>query len=159
MSNGTSTKTNQAIPHAEAITREITRLLQLYLVSIDTCDTAAISALWLPSPQVSFIHPRGHERGFDEVARNFYGETMGANFSKRTLSFSGVDDPEIQVMGAALAVVTFDWDFVAVRKTDGAELRSSGRESHVYSHFDDHGWRLVHVHYSGPAVTGSGQGF
>lgn len=143
--------------HAEAARAEVSRRLKQYLETIDDCEIEAIEDLWLPSPDVSFIHPRGHERGFDEVARNFYGETMGATFVKRTLSIVG--EPAIHLFGTTFAVVEFDWDFVATRRANGAELHSTGRESHVYGHVDDHGWRLLHVHYSGPAVTGTDQGF
>jgi hypothetical protein len=38
-------------------------------------------------------------------------------------------------------------------------LHTTGRESQVIAKVPDLGWRLVHVHYSGPAITGTGQGF
>lgn len=136
---------------------EIGRMLESYLDSINRCDADVISSVWLSSPQVSYIHPRGHERGFDEVVANFYGQTMDAPFSKRTLTIIG--EPAFSVFAPNFAVVEFDWDFVATWRDDGKELHSTGRESHVYGRFADRGWRLVHVHYSGPAKTGAGQGF
>src|SRR5207237_4864110 len=38
----------------------------------------------------SFIHPRGHERGWGAVAKNFYGVTMGDTFSERKLEIFGL---------------------------------------------------------------------
>ena len=41
--------------------------------------------LWLTSQDATFIHPRGHERGWGEIQRNFYEGTMGAFFTERKL--------------------------------------------------------------------------
>ncbi|ABB08573.1 hypothetical protein [Burkholderia lata] len=67
-----------------------------------------------------------------------------------------VGEPTINLFGTTFAVVEFDWDFMAVRRSNGGKLHSTGRESHVYIHVDDHGWRLLHVHYSEPTVAGGG---
>jgi ketosteroid isomerase-like protein len=69
-----------------------------------------------------------------------------------------VSDVSIHVYGDA-AVVEFDWDFVATLRSNGASVHSTGRESRVYIKFRDKGWRLVHVHYSGPPVSVPGSGF
>jgi hypothetical protein len=36
-----------------------------YLRSVEHADTELASTLWATSPEVSFIHPRGHERGWE----------------------------------------------------------------------------------------------
>lgn len=101
------------------------------------------------------IHLRGSEHGWDEIAASFYGETMGATFSQRSLRLDG--EPRITVYSGA-AVVELEWTFVAMRVDNGEELRTEGRESQVFVPLGDD-WKLVHVHYSGPPVTGAGQGF
>lgn len=35
--------------------------------SVDEADTALAAQVWLDSPDVSFIHPLGHEHGFDQA--------------------------------------------------------------------------------------------
>jgi ketosteroid isomerase-like protein len=81
---------------------------------------------------------------------------MGQSFTKRTLK--NVGDVSIHVYGDA-AVVEFDWDFVAILRSDGMDVHTTGRESQVYVNLPGKGWRLVHVHYSGPAVKEPGSGF
>lgn len=141
----------------DASAAAVETVLTTYLRSIDGCDREVIAAVWLPSPRVSFIHPRGHARGFDSVVRDFYGQTMEAPFARRTLTIVGT--PDITLFAPDAAVVAFDWDFTATWRETGRELHSTGRETHVYGHFAERGWRLVHVHYSGPAKIGDGQGF
>lgn len=129
--------------------------VDVYLASIDAADTESAKAVWENSDGVSFIHPRGHEHGWDEVAKNFYGVTMGATFKRRSLRLDG--EPRITLYDGA-AVVEFDWTFVALRVDNGETLRTTGRESQVFIHSGED-WKLVHVHYSGPPVSGAGQGF
>ncbi len=52
-----------------------------YLRSIDDADTKLASEVWSNSPDVSFIHPWGHERGWAEVKKNSYEGTMAVPFS------------------------------------------------------------------------------
>src|SRR5213596_3179759 len=42
----------------------IRNLIEKYAKSIDGADTALAAEVWLDSPEVSFIHPLGHEHGF-----------------------------------------------------------------------------------------------
>jgi len=135
---------------------EIHRHIERYLQSVDGADAALAATIWSPTPDSTFIHPRGHERGWDEIARNFYGRTMGESFTKRTLKIVG--DVTVRVFGTA-AVAEFDWEFNAIRRDTAAPLRSSGRETQVYVERPGQGWRLVHVHYSGPPTTAAGRGF
>jgi ketosteroid isomerase-like protein len=75
---------------------------------------------------------------------------MGQTFSKRSLTPSS--EPVIHVFGDA-AVAEFDWEFLATLRKDGSPVHTTGRESQFYVKFADRGWRLVHVHYSGPALA------
>ena len=131
------------------------RKIDLYIASIDAADANMAKPLWDSSNHATFIHPRGTERGWDEIAENFYGITMGATFTERSLRLA--DEPRISVYDG-VAVVEFEWTFVALRADNGEPLRTEGRESQVFVPIDGD-WKLVHVHYSGPPVTGAGQGF
>ena len=134
----------------------IRAMVDRYMQSIDDADPKLGATVWSPTPDVSFINPLGHERGWDEIASEVYGKLMGQTFTKRTLKNAG--DVNIRVYGNA-AVVEFDWDFVAVLRSDGTVIHTSGRESQLYVNLPGTGWRLVHVHYSGPPVKEPGKGF
>ena len=124
--------------------------VDLYRRSIIHADDPSLAEqVWADTPDVSFTHPRGHASGWQANRRNFYGKTMGETFSKRELTLVGT--PVIQLYGDA-AVVEFEWDFVATVRADGSLRHTTGRESQVYVKRPE-GWRLVHVHYSGPATT------
>ncbi|MGD0737242.1 MAG: nuclear transport factor 2 family protein [Terracidiphilus sp.] len=127
-----------------------------YMQSIDDADIKLGATVWSPTPDVTFINPLGHEHGWDEIASEVYGKLMGQTFTRRTLK--NVGDVNIRVYGDA-AVVEFDWDFVAIMRSDGSTIHTTGRESQTYVNLPGSGWKLVHVHYSGPAVSGPGKGF
>ena len=134
---------------------EIKRLIEQYALSIDRADTKLGAQIWSTTKDVTFIHPRGHERGWEQVRRNFYEQTMGAFFSERKLN---IHDVSIHVYPEGTAWAEFYWDFDAKLRKDGQPLKTTGRETQIFRKTPD-GWRLVHVHYSGPAVTGERQGF
>jgi len=136
--------------------KEIRAQVDRYMMSIDEADTKLGATVWSPTPDVTFIEPTGHERGWNQIADEVYGKLMGQTFSKRTLK--NVGDINIHVYGDA-AVAEYDWDFVATFRSNGAPVHTTGRESQVYIKFPDKGWRLVHVRYSGPAVSVPGSGF
>ena len=133
----------------EAVIRS---LISSYVKSIDAADTGLASTVWADT-DVSFIHPRGHERGWDAI-KAFYEQTMGQTFSERKLT---VKDVAIHADGTS-AWAEFDWDFAAKLRTDGSPVATHGRETQVYRKVNG-SWRLVHVHYSGMPVTGERQGF
>lgn len=110
------------------VKQEITEGINRYLYSIDKADPTLGKQLFYVSPETSFIHPRGHERGWSQIAENFYGTTMGKTFSKRTLKLDA--PPAIHVYGNA-AVAEFDWHFTAVRRDNGQTQHTTGRESGV----------------------------
>ncbi|MCD7984591.1 MAG: nuclear transport factor 2 family protein [Desulfovibrio sp.] len=137
--------------HQENAGQELREKIEMYRNSIIHADKPELAAqVWAVAPETSFIHPRGHERGWDEIRENFYRNTMAKRFSTRDLRLTG--EPVIHVYGDA-AVAEFDWEFTATLREGGAERRTSGRESQVYVRRPGQGWRLVHVHYSGPAAT------
>ncbi len=108
----------------------------------------------MDSPDVSFIHPLGHEHGFEQIKQNVYTRLMGETFSERKLS---VHDVSIHVFGDA-ARAEFYWDFAAKFRKDGSPLTTHGRETQLYQR-EQGRWRLVRVHYSGMPATAERQGF
>ena len=109
-----------------------------------------------PTPDVSFIEPRGNKRGWEQISSVFHVKTMGEMFTKRLLRVVG--DTNIQVYENA-AVVKFNWDFVATLRVNGQMIHTAGRESQVYIATPEKGWRLVRVHYSGPPIGGRAKDF
>jgi hypothetical protein len=134
----------------------VRHLLDTYVQSIINADTKLGATVWSTTHGVSFIEPRGSEQGWDQIADLFYTKTMGAMFTKRTLK--AVGDVNIQMYGSA-AVVTFNWDFVAVMRSNAQTIHTTGRETQVYADLPGKGWRLVHVHSSGPPIGAPSQGF
>jgi len=104
-------------------------------------DTTLAADVWLDSPDVSFIHPLGHEHGFEQIKQNVYTRLMGDNFSERKLSIQTF--PSIF---SATPPRRFYWDFAAKFRKDGSPLTTHGRETQLYQKIRDR-WRLVHVHY------------
>jgi uncharacterized protein (TIGR02246 family) len=133
---------------------DIRGLIATYAKSVDAADPELASTIWANTPDVSFIHPRGHEHGWDAVKANVYQKAMGETFSERKLT---VRDVAIHTYGDT-AWAEFYWDFVARLRKDGSPLTTHGRETQVYKKADGR-WRLVHVHYSGMPVTGERRGF
>jgi ketosteroid isomerase-like protein len=125
-----------------------------YAKSIDDADTTLAAQIWWDSPEVSFIHPLGHEHGFDQIKQNVYTRLMGETFSERKLT---PRDITIHTYGEA-AWAEFYWDFKAKFRKDGQLISTHGRETQIYRKLPI-GWRLVHVHYSGMPATQPGQGF
>jgi ketosteroid isomerase-like protein len=133
---------------------EIKRMIGKYAKSIDEANTTLASQIWWDSPDVSFIHPLGHEHGFEQIKQNVYRHLMGDTFSERKLT---IHDVSVHVYEDA-AWAEFYWDFVAKFRKDGSPVVTHGRETQVYRKAPD-GWRLVHVHYSGMPVTEERKGF
>lgn len=141
-------------PGPDADVDAIRRLIAKYAKSVDGADTALASQVWWDSPEVSFIHPLGHEHGFDQIKQNVYTRLMGETFSERKLT---PRDITVHVYGDS-AWAEFYWDFNAKFRKDGQLITTHGRETQIYRKFPS-GWRLVHVHYSGMPTTQPGQGF
>lgn len=136
---------------------KVENVISDYIESIIRCDYELARSIWKSGDDVSFIHPRGHEKGWDEIEQNFYRVTMDEMFSSRLLKTVGT--PDVRYYGESTAVVEFYWDFVATFRNSGDELHTTGRESQVLLKGPDGNWKIVQVHYSGPAVTGEVEGF
>lgn len=132
---------------------QIEALVANYAKSVGNLDANLARSVWSARNEVTFIHPRGTERGLHAILQNFYQNTMGL-FSKRQL----LPGPaEIHVYGDT-AWSQFTWTFHATLKDGGNKITTKGRETQVY-HREDGGWRIVHVHYSGVPETGALRGF
>jgi len=144
--DGVSENSHEAEDTAES--NAIRSLIAKYAKSIDGADTTLAAEIWLDSPDVTFIHPLGHEHGFEQIKQNVYAHLMGDTFSERKLS---VHDVSVHVYGDS-ARAEFYWDFAAKFRKDGSPLTTHGRETQLYQKIQGR-WRLVHVHYSGMPVT------
>lgn len=133
---------------------EIREMIAKYAKSVDGADTTLASQVWLDSPDVSFIHPLGHEHGLDQIKENVYRRLMGDTFSERRLT---PRDISLHAYGDT-AWAEFYWDFVAKFRKGGSPIITHGRETQVYRRTAN-GWRLVHVHYSGMPVAEKEKGF
>jgi hypothetical protein len=157
MAAGLSLRAQTATPATPPDAKvEIRHLLDTYLQSVDEANATLGAKVWLTTPDATFIHPLGHEWGWNQIAADVYGKLMGQMFTQRELKIAG--EPTIHIYGNS-AVVEYDWDFVATMRANGQVVHTSGRESQVYVNLPDKGWRLVHVHYSGPPEAGPSPGF
>jgi ketosteroid isomerase-like protein len=148
-------QTQQMAADTDQATSQIKRLIAQYATAVEGVDFDLASQVWSNSPDVSFIHPRGHEHGWDEVKRNFYQNTMEAPFSERKLT---VRDVAVHVYGDS-AWAEFYWHFVAKLRSNGSTIVTDGRETQIYRKINADRWALVHVHYSAMPVTAAGRGF
>ncbi len=153
---GTESKTAVASPAGDtgAEGGDIRRMIAKYAKSIDEADTTLASQIWSDSPEVSFIHPLGHEHGLEQIKQDVYRHLMGDTFSERKLS---IHDISAHVYGDT-AWAEFYWDFAAKFREGGSPITTHGRETQVYRK-EQGRWRLVHVHYSGMPVTGERKSF
>jgi Xaa-Pro aminopeptidase len=146
--SGSGSNDDAARRDAASDINEIKSQIAKYAKSIDDLDLDLAAQVWWDSPEVSFIHPLGHDRGFDQIKQDIYQKIMGGLFSERHLS---PRDITVHLYGDS-AVVEFYWDFNAKMKKDGSSITTHGRETQIYERKQGV-WRLVHVHYSG-AVPG-----
>jgi ketosteroid isomerase-like protein len=150
------TKTTSAAPPREAAAEvdAIAAIIAKYAQSVDEADPNLAREIWWDSPEVSFIHPLGHEHGFEQIKQNIYKRLMGETFSERQLT---PRDITIHVFGDA-AWAEFYWDFTAKFRKDGQSITTHGRETQIYRKIEGR-WRITHVHYSAMPSTQPGQGF
>lgn len=147
--------TERVQPDRDADKAEIKRAVEVYVQSINSGSVEAGLQVFDDSESTIFIHPRGTERGWTKIATDIYA-FFGETFTSRNLRLA--EEPGIHFYGDA-AVVDFEWDFVATFRETEEPLHTTGRESQFYHKIAGKGWRIVHVHYSGPPITGAGEGF
>jgi ketosteroid isomerase-like protein len=141
----------QKADDAKAAADAIRQQIEMYRAALDAADIDLASQVWRTSTEVSFIHPAGHARGWEEVKEIY--KFFGSSFSERKLT---VRDVSVHVNGDTAWVtrhgVEFYWHFVAKQSNDGSAVQTDGRETQIYTKSRNR-WQLVHVHYSGPAVS------
>jgi ketosteroid isomerase-like protein len=143
-----NSQTNLASSTGDPIAIQALRnVINEYAKSVDSLDLSLARKVWSAGPEVTFIHPRGTERGLEQILQNFYGNTMGT-FSKRQLL---PDQMDIHVYDDT-AWSEFTWTFHATVRASGQNITTQGRETQVY-HKENGTWRIVHVHYSGMPVS------
>lgn len=138
---------------ATADEASVRALLDDYARAVKTLDLELAERIWSQDPSTSFIHPRGHQRGWEDIRENFYVGAMG-RLSERELVLK---DISIRILDEDNAWADFYWDFAATFP-DGTEITSAGRETQLFRREAD-GWQIMHVHYSSLPVSGEREGF
>jgi ketosteroid isomerase-like protein len=128
--------------HSQSDTSVIKFQIQKYKQAIDNADTLLASQIWAHTPEVSFIQPRGHQHGWQEINDGIY-KFFGETFSKRSLN---IFNEKISVYDN-VAWAEFYWVFDATFKKGNAPLQTKGRETQIWRKLNSQ-WLLVHVHYS-----------
>lgn len=132
----------------------IKNILNDYIISINNADTTLGKKVFLTSEKVNFIHPRKHEKGWENIKTGIYG-MFGSRFAKRDLKST----EEIITIFDDVAILEFYWVFDAIFNDENATpLQTKGRETQVLKKFGGD-WKIIHVHYSSMPVTGEREGF
>lgn len=106
---GASAALAQEAPASANAEAEIAAILQDYARATNELDLDLAEEIWSQEPGVSFIHPRGHQRGWPEIRQNFYVDTMG-RLPKRRLEIGGF---EVHLLTNDAAWCDFYWTFEA----------------------------------------------
>ena len=122
---------------------KIHNLLYKYVQSINECNLELAKEIWDSEDLISFIHPLGYEHSFEEIKEHFYLGTMDKLFSKRDLKIKNIST---KFFGNA-AFLEFSWDFYAVKKEDGAQIHTKGRETQLLI-LRNNEWKISNIHYS-----------
>lgn len=133
---------------------KINEVLSKYKTSINKADLELDRSIFLDSEEITFIHPRGHQKGWESIQEGIYN-MFGGRFSNRNLQSY---DEQI-ILYDNIAVVEFYWIFDATF-SDGSNdtMQTKGRETQVMKKINDQ-WKIAHVHYSGMPQSGERQGF
>lgn len=132
----------------------IEKALDDYVTSVNKMDTILASKTWAINDSISFIHPRGHEKGWHEVKNNFYIKTISDNFKEAKLQIHDVAIRNYE----NFAFVEFYWTFNGTFRDGSVDMTTMGRESQVLKK-ENESWKILHVHYSNMPVTGEREGF
>ncbi|QIZ50512.1 nuclear transport factor 2 family protein [Dickeya zeae] len=135
----------------------IKSVIKKYESSINDYDKSprVAEGIWQQTPESTYIHPRGHEKGWDNIKNNFYQKTMVDTFISRNLHLVG--KPDIHIYGNT-AVIEFYWIFHAKFRKDNTQIITKGRETQVMVKTNGN-WKIVHIHYSNMPVDGDRKGF
>lgn len=127
-------------------TQAIKDIISNYAAALNAepIDMKLLSQVWLNSPDDSFIHPLGHEHGWEQIKQNLYENIMEGYFSERKLT---IRDINLHAYGDS-AWAEFYWHFLAKSRKADSTVETNGRETQVYRKVDHGRWALVHVHYS-----------
>jgi uncharacterized protein (TIGR02246 family) len=143
-----------AKPTSESDLSAIKALIATYVQAADAADPQLAATVWANSPAVSFVYPKGEERGWEAIKKNIYEKMMGETFSERKLTVKGI---AVHSYGSNAAWAEFEREFAARFRKDGVPLTARGRETQVYRKTKNR-WQLVHVHYSAMPVAEERQG-
>lgn len=122
---------------------KIHNLLYKYVQSINECNLELAKEIWDSEDLISFIHPLGYEHSFEEIKEHFYLGTMDKLFSKRDLKIKNIST---KFFGNA-AFLEFGRDFYAVKKEDGVQIHTKGRETQLLI-LRNNEWKISNIHYS-----------
>ena len=122
---------------------KIHHLLYKYVQSINECNLEFAKEIWDSEDLISFIHPLGYEHSFEEIKEHFYLGTMDKLFSKRDLKIKNIST---KFFGNA-AFLEFSRDFYAVKKEDGVQIHTKGRETQLLI-LRNNEWKISSIHYS-----------
>jgi len=103
------------------------KLVEDYTQSVNRLDLNLAQSIWSQIDDVSFIYPRGHQKGWEEIRQSFYLGAM-SNFSKRDLRIKNLS---IRLIDENSAWGDFYWDFSAIFK-DGKRIKTEGRETQIW---------------------------
>ena len=127
----------------EADRLAIEQVIDQYIQSINTCDTAIVNSTWSHGDEVSFIAPSGYYATYQAIRDELVVGLFGTYFTQRELKKSSL---KISLNGNS-AWSEFTWTFHAT-KLDGSSHDTQGRETQIFEKSADGIWRLVHIHYS-----------
>lgn len=141
---GCTMKSQKTVPvDSEKEKAAIEHLIDLYVETINLCDTALVNNIWSHDTKVSFIGPSGYYSTYKEIRDSLVVGLFSTHFIDRHLQ---KDELKIDVNGNN-AWSEFTWTFDATR-TDGSAHQTRGRETQIFEKTDDGKWRLIHIHYS-----------
>ncbi|WP_223609425.1 nuclear transport factor 2 family protein [Chryseobacterium sp. OSA05B] len=134
--------------------QQVLDMVKKYTQSINEGDIhpEIIDDLWEHSPDVSNINIRGHQKGFEEIKKNFYAPLFEVLENRNLRMVEEEHQPAVYIFDNT-AIVEFYWTIDAKIKEGGKAVHMSGRETHVLRKKDGK-WKLVHLHYSGMPVKG-----
>ena len=60
----------------------VQEVVKQYVMSVNELDIEKAKTLWLEEPKISFVHPRGHEIGLEQIIHSFLQGTMSTGQRK-----------------------------------------------------------------------------